>query len=66
MIVSDSQNIKQLVAEFISILEIEEESDGGRVFRPNVISSCRAMDAARMNKILTELKKLTSDKESHV
>jgi hypothetical protein len=40
------------------LLDITEESDSGNEFRPNYISSCRAVDAERMDKILAEAKQL--------
>jgi hypothetical protein len=55
--------IKQLVGEFIRILNVAEESEGGRLFYPNRVTSCRASDGARMNEILTELKSLIKTKE---
>jgi len=46
------------VRELIRLLEIEEESDSGTVFRPNKISSCRVMDGMQMNQCLKTLKEL--------
>ena len=40
------------------LLDITEESDSGNEFRPNYISSCRALDSERMEKILAEAKQL--------
>jgi hypothetical protein len=40
------------------LLDITEESDSGNEFRPNRISSCRAVDAERIDKILAEAKQL--------
>ena len=40
------------------LLEITEESDSGNEFRPNYISSCRAVDGDRIQKILEEAKQL--------
>jgi quinolinate synthase len=50
-----------LVKELFMLLDITEESDEGRVFRPNQISSCRAMDAERLNSILVALKHTMED-----
>jgi hypothetical protein len=52
--------IRDLCREFIFLLDIVEESDSGTEFKPNKISSCRALDGSRMNKILQQLKQLTS------
>ena len=40
------------------LLDITEESDIGNIFRPNYISSCRAVDGERIQKILEEAKQL--------
>jgi hypothetical protein len=40
------------------LLDITEESDNGTEFRPNYISSCRAVDGERIQKILEEAKQL--------
>ena len=50
------------------LLDITEESDSGNTFRPNYISSCRAVDAERMEKILAEAKQLinTGVKNEHL
>jgi quinolinate synthase len=50
-----------LVKELFMLLDITEETDDGRVFRPNQISSCRAMDAERLDKVLTALKHTMQD-----
>ena len=50
-----------LVKELFMLLDITEESDDGRVFRPNQISSCRAMDAERLDSILVALKHTMED-----
>ena len=50
-----------LVKELFMLLDITEESDEGRVFRPNQISSCRAMDAERLDSILVALKHTMED-----
>lgn len=51
-------DLKTLVVKLLYYLDIIEESDEGKTFRPNYIASCRALDAKRMNEILTELKEL--------
>ena len=48
-----------VVREFIRLLDIEEESDNGRRFRPNGITSCRAIDGDKMLKCIQEMKRLT-------
>jgi hypothetical protein len=49
-------HIDDLCRELAAFILKEEESDSGRVFHPNSISSCRVLDSARMNDILKELK----------
>ena len=50
-----------LVKELFMLLDITEETDDGRVFHPNRISSCRAMDAEKLNSILVALKHTMED-----
>jgi hypothetical protein len=45
-----------LVKELFVLLDRTEETDDGRVFRPNQISSCRAMDSMKLEKVLAALK----------
>ena len=54
---SKEEKLHSLWKEFIYLLEITEESDSGNLFRPNAISSCRALDGERMNQIIKEAKK---------
>jgi len=50
-----------LVKELFELLDITEETDDGRVFRPNRISSCRALDAEKLQKVLVALKHTLED-----
>ena len=50
-----------LVKELFMLLDVTEESDDGRVFHPNRISSCRAQDAEKLNQVLVELKRTLED-----
>lgn len=50
-----------LVKELFVLLDVTEESDDGRVFHPNRISSCRALDAEKLNQVLVELKRTLED-----
>jgi hypothetical protein len=52
------QITERLWKEFITLMEITEESDSGNEFRPNKISSCRAMDGKRLNEILAEARRI--------
>ena len=46
------------------LLDITEESDSGNEFRPNYISSCRAVDGDRIQKILEEAKQIVNGSSS--
>ena len=50
-----------LVKELFELLDRKEETDDGRVFHPNRISSCRAVDAEKLNQVLVELKRTLED-----
>jgi len=53
-----AQITERLWKEFITLMEITEESDSGNEFHPNKISSCRAMDGKRLNEILVEARQI--------
>lgn len=59
---SKAQAYDVLVRELFRLLDITEETDEGRVFRPNRISSCRAMDAEKLNQVLKELRNVLEDR----
>ena len=54
-----AEKSEKLWKEFITLMEITEESDSGNEFNPNKISSCRAMDGKRLNEILIEAREMT-------
>ena len=56
--VAENNRLRELWSEFIALIDIIEESDSGHEFRPNRISSCRAMDGDRIEKILQDAKRL--------
>lgn len=56
-----NQSYREHVRELIRLLEIEEESDSGRAFRPNYVSSCRVMDGMKINQCLKALKELACE-----
>lgn len=58
---SKAQQYDVLVKELFRLLDITEETDDGRVFHPNRISSCRALDAEKLNQVLVELKRTLED-----
>ena len=49
---------ERLWKEFITLMDITEESDSGYAFNPNKISSCRAIDGKRLNEILNEARQI--------
>lgn len=58
---TNEEELKQLVREFFRILDIVEESDEGRVFRPTTITSCRAVDGPKLDAILKRMKELSGE-----
>lgn len=58
---SKAQAYDVLVRELFVLLDKTEETEEGRVFRPNRISSCRALDAEKLEQILKELKSVLED-----
>jgi len=59
---SKAQAYDVLVRELFVLLDRTEETDEGRVFRPNKISSCRALDAEKLEQVLKELKNVLEDR----
>ena len=59
---SKAQAYDVLVKELFILLDKTEETDDGRVFHPNQISSCRALDAEKLNQVLKELKNVLEDR----
>jgi len=53
---------KIYVREFFDLLEKMEESDSGRKFQPNYISSCRVLDSQRFKVLITSLKEWAEEK----
>lgn len=53
-----TKDYKDLVRELFELLDKQEETDDGRVFHPNRISSCRVADTEKLNQILNQLRKL--------
>jgi hypothetical protein len=58
---SKAQAYDVLVRELFVLLDKTEETDDGRVFRPNKISSCHTMDAEKLEQVLKELKNTLED-----
>ena len=58
---SKAQQYDVLVKALFELLDRTEETDEGRVFHPNRISSCRVLDAEKLNQVLVELKRTLDD-----
>lgn len=58
----DVEEVLENLKVLFGTLDKEETTDEGRVFRPNFISSCRALDTAVLSTCLDNLKKVV-DKE---
>ncbi len=58
-LIRDSQlaDVRAKLAALFALLDIEEETDEGRVFKPNQLGgSCRALDGEKINRLFAELK----------
>ena len=49
--------IRDIAKQFVSILDITEESDGGRLFHPTNITSCRAGDLQKIGELVEALRR---------
>lgn len=49
-------SLETLIKDFFTLLDKTEETDEGRVFRPNHISSCRAEDGQKLENLLRLMK----------
>jgi hypothetical protein len=54
--------LADLVKQFIYILDITEESDGGRLFHPTNITSCRAGDLQKIGELVEALRRSSNDR----
>lgn len=59
---SKAEKYDVLVRELFRLLDITEQTDEGRYFRPNKIYSSRAMDAEKLNQVLKDLKNTLEDR----
>jgi hypothetical protein len=57
----DLDKMKALLKEFFALLDITEQTDDGKYFKPNKIYSSRALDAEKLNKVLSKLKSIVED-----
>jgi hypothetical protein len=56
------QNQTQLIEQLFALLDITEETDDGRPFKPVHINCSRVMDAEKMQKVLVGLKRTLGDR----
>lgn len=52
----NTMTLEEIVKEFISYLDYEEESEGGHVFNPITIGSCRALMTEPLGMVLTKMR----------
>ena len=58
---TNNERLKECVKDFFeNYLDVQEESDSGRMFHPITISCCRAMKTEPLNKLLDEMKALSN------
>ena len=57
LITEQRDSLADLVKQFIYILDITEESDGGRLFHPTNITSCRAGDLQKIGQLVEALRR---------
>jgi len=63
--VGREQEFMALLRELFNILDTKEESDGGRIFNPTTINTCRVIHSAKLKELLPKLRELvnTSNEE---
>ena len=52
-------DMEDTIRELFALLDITEQTDDGRTFHPNTIRSCRALDAEKLEQVLSKLKRLS-------
>lgn len=55
-------SLESLIKDFFTLLDKTEETDEGRVFRPNRISSCRVQDGQKLENLLRLMKATVEDR----
>jgi hypothetical protein len=53
----EEMSLQELVAEFFTYLDVEEESDSGRVFNPVTISCCRVLLSEPLSQVISKLRR---------
>ena len=59
----DCNRLKVSILALLDLLNKEEESDSGRVFKPNNIYSSRALDCVKIEGIMADLEREVEYKE---
>jgi len=54
----NNKTLEECVKSFLAILDIEEESDSGRVFKPTYINTARAQHSAKLEVLFKRMKEL--------
>ena len=57
-VLMDLAEMKVLLKRFFGLLDITEQTDEGRHFKPNRIVSRRALDAEKLEQVLGKLKNM--------
>jgi len=60
---SKAEKYDVLVRELFRLLDITEQTDEGRYFKPNKIYSSRALDSEKLNQVLKDLKNTLENSE---
>lgn len=55
--IEQRDRLADLVKQFVSILDITEESDSGKLFHPTNITSCRAGDLQKIGELVEALRR---------
>lgn len=55
--------LRSLVRQLFRYLDMQEESDSGRMFHPVEITCCRAMLIPALNDVLDELKRIVKEQQ---
>lgn len=55
--------LRSLVRELFRYLDMQEESDGGKMFHPIKINCCRVMLTPVLNDLLDELKTIVKEQQ---
>lgn len=61
----ENEELKETVKQFFErFLNVVEESDGGKLFNPTGVSTCRAHKVVPLSNILEKMRKLSGAKQN--